>query len=111
MVQAQRIADWVASVMGDDPANIKAGYDLDGTPLPGSSYFTTFFAAPFGVALMTRPSQQGSLNDIYEAVYNTYEGYYEDSVTLLTLLVMTGNYWDPTGLQMSVQTFFPITLK
>ena len=74
MDQAQHIADWVASVMGDDPANIKAGYYLDGTPLPGSSYFTTFFAAPFGVAL-TRPSQQQSLNDIYDAVYNTYEGY------------------------------------
>jgi endo-1,4-beta-D-glucanase Y len=111
MIQTQRIADWIASVIGEDPANIKAGYYLDGTPLPGSNYFTTFFAAPFGVALMTRPSQQQSLNNIYDAVYNTHEGYYEDSVTLLSLLVMTGNYWDPTGLQISTRTFLPVMLK
>lgn len=111
MIQTQRMADWIASVMGEDPTNIKAGYFLDGAPLPGSDYFTTFFVAPFGVALMTCPSQQQSLNAIYEAVYNTYEDYYEDSVTLLSLLVMTGNYWDPTIVQTPIQVYLPVILK
>lgn len=30
-------------------------------------------------------------------VYGRHEDYYEDSLTLLSLLVMTGNYWDPTA--------------
>ena len=30
-------------------------------------------------------------------VYNKHKDYYEDTVTLLSLLVMTGNYWDPTA--------------
>jgi endo-1,4-beta-D-glucanase Y len=111
MLQTQRIADWIAGAMGDDPANIRAGYYLNGTPLPGSNYFTTFFAAPFGVALMTRPSQQQRLNKIYAAVYNTHEDYYEDSVTLLCLLVMTGSYWDPTISQASVHFYLPVVLK
>ena len=45
---------------------------------------------------MTEPSQQQWLNDVYDSVRGIHEDYYEDSVTLLCLLVMTGNYWDPT---------------
>jgi hypothetical protein len=48
------------------------------------------------VAAMTDPSQQQWLNDVYDAVATTHEDYYEDSVDLLSLLVMTGNFWDPT---------------
>ena len=68
--------------------------ELDGDPL--DTYFTTFFAAPLGVAAMVTTGQQQWLNDIYDAVYDVQEDYYEDSVTLLCLLVMTGNFWDPT---------------
>ena len=45
---------------------------------------------------MTNPSQQAFVNQVYSAVATTHEDYYEDSVTLLSLLVMTGAYWDPT---------------
>ena len=111
MLLTRRMADWIASAMGGDPTNIKAGYYLDGTPLPDSDYFTTFFVAPFGVAMMTRPSQQQFLNDIYNAVYNTHEDYYEDSVTLLSLLVMTGNYWDPTISQVPLRIYLPVIFR
>lgn len=91
----QKISLWAESVSGGDPYAIKAGYDLEGNPLPDSDYFTTFFAAPLGVAAMSNPEQQQWLNDIYESVYNTHEDYYEDSVTLLCLITMTGNAWVP----------------
>jgi hypothetical protein len=90
------IASWSSAVTGGDPLNIKGGYRLRGRPLPGSDYFSIVFAAPFGVAAMTEPGQQAWLNAIYDAVSTSHEEYYEDSVTLLSLLVMTGNYWDPT---------------
>jgi endo-1,4-beta-D-glucanase Y len=89
-----RISDWIATATGGNPQNIQAGYKLDGTPL--ASYFTTFFAAPFGVAAMTTPARQAWLNAVYDAVYQRQEDYYEDSVNLLCLLVMSGNFWDPT---------------
>jgi hypothetical protein len=79
-----------------DPMAIRAGYRLDGTALENRDYFSDLYAAPFGVAAMTNPKQQAWLNAIYEAVHRHHEGYYEDSVGLLSLLVMTGNYWDPT---------------
>src|SRR5215213_3765296 len=45
-----RIGAWAQDEAGGDPQQIRAGYALDGTPLSGSDYFTTFFAAPLGVA-------------------------------------------------------------
>ncbi len=92
--QARRMADWIVAATGGDPANILAGYTLDGQPT--GDYFTSFFAAPFGVALMLTPEHQDYLNALYDLVVQRHEDYYEDTVTLLTLLVMTGNYWDPT---------------
>lgn len=92
---AQKISLWAETATGGDPGAFRAGYALDGTPVEGSDYFTTFFVAPLGVAAMTEPSQQEWLNAVYDAVYDTHEDYYEDTVTLLCLITMTGNAWTP----------------
>jgi hypothetical protein len=105
LAQTRRISEWAVTATGGNPQNIQAGYDLDGTPL--ANYFTTFFAAPLGVAAMTMPTQQTWLNAIYDAVSATHEDYYEDSVTLLCLLVMTGNYWDPSHILI----YLPVIVK
>ena len=110
--QAIKIAVWAEGATGGSPNDIKAGYTLDGTPLTGGDYFSSFFAAPLGVAAMIVPSQQTWLNAIYDAVYTSHESYYEDSVNLLCLLTMTGNYWDPTTIESfeSSLTFLPLVL-
>ncbi|WP_257385881.1 glycosyl hydrolase family 8 [Tahibacter caeni] len=95
--QARRIALWSAVAAGGVATNIRPGYLLDGTPIT-TSYFTSFFAAPLGVAAMTSPGQQSWLNAIYDSVRTRQEGYYEDSVALLSLLVMSGTYWDPVAI-------------
>jgi len=92
--QVRRMTSWVRFATGGDPAAVQAGYRLDGTPIDG--HFTTFFAAPFGVAMMLDPSGQGWLNAVYDRVRQEEEGYYEDTVTLLCLLAMTRNWWDPS---------------
>lgn len=92
--QAQKMSLWLESTAGS-PENIRAGYTLDGTAI--EDYFTSFFVAPFGVAAMLEPTQQVWLNNLYDSVYQTHEDYYEDSVTLLCLLLITGNYWSPTS--------------
>lgn len=94
--QSRKISAWAQAATNGDPADINAGYTLDGAPLRSGDYFSTFFAAPLGVAAMTVAEQQAWLNAINDAIRTTHEDYYEDSVTLLCLLVMTGNYWDPT---------------
>jgi endo-1,4-beta-D-glucanase Y len=95
LAQARKIANWARLAAGGNADRIRPGYRLDGRPLSGD-YFTTVFVAPIAVAAMTEPSQQQWLDDLYDAVHGRFEDYYEDSVTLLCLLVMTGNFWDPS---------------
>jgi endo-1,4-beta-D-glucanase Y len=94
---AAKISSWAEEETDGHPQRLRAGYELNGAPLPGSNYFTTFFAAPIGVAAMTAPSQQAWLNALYDSVRTVREDYYEDTITLLALLVMTRSFWDPTG--------------
>lgn len=94
--QVQKISLWAEESTGGDPLQVKPGYMLDGTPIPPADFFTTFFVAPLGVAAMCTPGQQDWLNAVYDSVRDAQEEYYEDSVTLLGMLVMTGNFWDPT---------------
>jgi hypothetical protein len=93
MAQTRKITRWIRTAANGDPRRIRSGYRIDGTPLPNSDYFSIFFAAPFAVAAMTDSSQQEWLNDLYDAIATTHHDYYEDSVTLLSLLVVTGNMW------------------
>jgi hypothetical protein len=92
---ASKMSEWARVATGGNPTAIRAGYTLQGSPLPGTDYFSTAFVAPLAVAAMTGPSQSW-LNSLYGAVRNARQGYYEDSINLLSLLVLTGNWWDPT---------------
>jgi endo-1,4-beta-D-glucanase Y len=95
--QAAKIARWANTRTSGDPRAFRSGYSLNGAPLPDSDYFSIFFAAPLGVAAMCDPGLQTWLDDIYAAVIaTTNEDYYEESVALLCLLLMTGNFRDPT---------------
>jgi endo-1,4-beta-D-glucanase Y len=94
LAAAQRLAEFATSTTSARPRQLKAGYLLDGTPHTGSDYFTTFFVAPFGVAAMAN-GDAAYADDTWTAVVDGREGYFEDSVTLLTLIAMSGNAWTP----------------
>ncbi|MDX2170591.1 MAG: glycosyl hydrolase family 8 [Deltaproteobacteria bacterium] len=94
----QRITTWARSATGNDPANIKSGYQLNGTLSPGADYRSMAFVAPLGVGAMTDASNQAWLNAIWDLVAVTPiedEGYYENTLKLLGMLVMSGNWWTP----------------
>jgi len=92
---ARRISLWAEQTTGGKAESFKAGYWLDGTPLADSDYISSFFLSPLGVAAMVNPLQQAWLNEVYESVVNTRDDYYEDTVNLLCLIVMSGNAWVP----------------
>ena len=96
IAQVRKMSLWAEQTCHGDPANFKAGYRLDGTPSDGSDYFSTFFVAPLAVAAMSSPDQQDWLDALYDSVFDATGDYYEDSVTLLCLLVISGSFWDPT---------------
>ena len=95
LAAARAVAGWSRLATGGDPQQLRAGYRLSGKPLGHSHFFTIVFAAPLGVAAMNAPGEQAWLDALYAAVAATHEDYYEDSVTLQCLLVMSGNWWAP----------------
>lgn len=74
------------------PANFKAGYKLDGSNISGNGYDTACFISPTGVAAMVTTNQTW-LNSAFTYGNTKREAYYEDSVSLLSMLVMSGNAW------------------
>ena len=90
----QKMSDWLRKQYTHDLRKITAGFKLDGTPLQGSDYSTMTFVAPFGVAAMTTHNSQQWLNKIYNTARTHHGDYYEDSINLLALLLMSGNFWD-----------------
>lgn len=90
------LTGWIEGATGGDPAKIRAGYKLDGTPSAGSDYLTMAFAAPFGVAAMADGAHKPWLNELWTTISSSpSEGYYEDSIQLLSMIVMSGNWWAP----------------
>ncbi len=82
------IMTWAKSAVGD-PIGFKAGYHLDGKMLRGADFDSPAFIAPTGVAALALGEKTWS-DAVYAYAHKAHEGYYEDSVNLLSMLVMTG---------------------
>ncbi|HVV16796.1 MAG TPA: glycosyl hydrolase family 8 [Polyangia bacterium] len=91
---------------GIGAANIVDGYNLDGTVNSGahpvSEGQSAAFIGPAAVGAMSSPSYQSFLDASYKLVKgnNLLVGgaYYEESWTVMSLLMMTGNFLDYTQL-------------
>ncbi len=90
-----RFMTWTVK-QGSTPENFRAGYALDGANLDGNDYATACFISPTGVAAMAT-ANQAWLNQAADYAAKHREKYYEDSVSLLSLLVMSGNAWTITN--------------
>ena len=81
--------------------NIVDGYELDGRPRPASSSGqSAAFVGPAAVGAMADPAHRSLLDEGYTGVatYDLLVGgeYYDGSWTVLSLLVLTGNFLDYT---------------
>jgi len=93
----QKMNLWLKAKALGDPERINPGYTLAGVPL-ATDYTTMAFTAPFGVAAMVDASNQAWLDAIWnDAVGFLPESYFEDSLRLLSMIVMSGNWWSPTA--------------
>ncbi len=89
------MSDWIKDETGGNPAGIRPGYQLNGTP-SGGNYVDMCFVAPFGVAAMASASHQTWLNTVWDFVDGAGpQGYYQDTVKLLSMIAMSGNWWAP----------------
>ncbi|GAA1838920.1 glycosyl hydrolase family 8 [Luedemannella flava] len=87
---------WIRQASGGDPAAVATGYTLDGTPLASGAH--PAFVAPLAVAALTDPTAQPWLDALWRWMVATpvhAGGYYAASVQLLSMIVVSGNYWVP----------------
>ncbi|MEQ1568512.1 MAG: glycosyl hydrolase family 8 [Myxococcota bacterium] len=89
------LAAWARAETGGDPESLGSGYELDGTLIPGYRYSSSVYVGPMLVAQATDPQGQAWLDAGFAAVADAREGYFEDSVALLSLLTVSGRRWTP----------------
>jgi endo-1,4-beta-D-glucanase Y len=86
---------WLREATGGDPEAIQAGYALDGTPLSPKS--SSAFTAPFLAGCMADPEAGDYLASGWKSLGKP-GGYYPDALTMLSMLLIAGNWWAPDPL-------------
>ena len=93
-----RINAWVRGTTKDDPDNISAGYTLAGDDLKSHYFEALSFIAPFAVAAMVDAKNQVWLNKVWDYMVNfslDNFDYYDNSIKMLNMIILSGNYWPP----------------
>ncbi len=104
-----KINTFIKSNTSNVPANINSGWYLNGNNLPGNNYSDPSFIGPFAVGAMTASTNQTWLNGVYDFLLSqSFSGntYFPNTLKMLNLIVISGNYWPPytlTGIQNEVQ--------
>ncbi len=94
---AARINEFAKTASGGDPTKLRGGYHLDGTEMV--DYETMAFTAPFTVGAMVDPNGQEWLDRLWtHCVERDSENYYEDTLRLLSMIAISGNWWAPEKL-------------
>jgi len=90
--QISRISTWLRGATGGNPALIGSGYLLNGTRY--SDYSAMAFAAPFASGMLADAANQQFLNATYNnIVARGQSSFYNESLRLMNLLLITGNWW------------------
>jgi endo-1,4-beta-D-glucanase Y len=92
---AQRMVSFFKQSSGGKPSRIRAVYRLDGTY--EGNYEQVFFQTPIAVGAMVDRSNQQFMDSMWNYLSNRRKGndYYGESVQLLSLIVLSGNWFQP----------------
>ena len=85
--------NWAKSKTSNKPQNFTAGYKLNGTPLV--TYNDISFISPLMAASTVNQNNQDFLNTGWELMRTWNGTYYDESINLLCMLFISGNWWKP----------------
>ncbi len=92
-VTVQTIEAWIIAKTNANPSNIKAGYNLNGEELESTG--EACFTAPFIAAAVIDPEYQNFLDSGWEIIKNSKSNYFNDTLTMLTMLLISGEWQAP----------------
>lgn len=94
-----KINNWIRETTGNNTYNISAGYTLAGNDIKGRYFEALSFVAPFAVSAMVDEKNQQWLNKVWDYLtafkMKDYD-YYDNSIKLFDLIILSGNYWQVT---------------
>jgi hypothetical protein len=94
----EKINHWIRETTKGNPDNISAGYTLAGDDIKGRYFEALSFIGPFAVSAMVDKKNQQWLNDVWDYLVHfkmkDYD-YYDNSIKLLNMIILSGNYWEP----------------
>ncbi|WPU93032.1 glycosyl hydrolase family 8 [Mucilaginibacter sabulilitoris] len=93
-----KINHWIRETTNGNPDNISAGYTLAGNDIKGRYFEALSFIAPFTVSAMVDKGNQQWLNKLWDYLVafrlKDYD-YYDNSIKMLDMIIVSGNYWKP----------------
>jgi endo-1,4-beta-D-glucanase Y len=94
----EKINHWIVETTGGNPDNISAGYSLAGDDMRSRHFEAMSFIASFAVAAMVDAKHQSWLNKIWDYIFSfgiAEFDYYDNSIKMIGILLLSGNYWAP----------------
>jgi endo-1,4-beta-D-glucanase Y len=92
------INKWIIETTGGNPDNISAGYTLSGDDLKTRNFEALSFISPFAISAMVDRKNQIWLNNLWDYIVNFKLkdfDYYDNSIKMLNLIILSHNYWEP----------------
>ncbi|MDB5275650.1 MAG: beta-glucanase [Ferruginibacter sp.] len=96
---AAKINAWIRSTTEDNPDNISAGYTLQGDDMRKRNFEALSFISSFAVAAMVDAKNQAWLNKLWDYIVGfklEQFDYYDNTIKLFNLIILSGNYWTPS---------------
>lgn len=95
-----KINRWIRETTKGNPDNISAGYTLEGNDIRGRYFEALSFIGPFAVSAMVDQKNQKWLNDVWDYLVHFKLkdfDYYDNSIKMLDMIILSGNYWEPVS--------------
>jgi endo-1,4-beta-D-glucanase Y len=92
------INHWIRETTAGNPDNISAGYTLEGDDLKSRHFEALSFISSFAISAMTDARNQEWLNKLWDYMIHFKLkdfDYFDNSIKMLTLIILSHNYWVP----------------
>jgi endo-1,4-beta-D-glucanase Y len=92
------INKWIRETTENNPDNISAGYTLSGDDLRTRNFEALSFICSFSISAMVDIKNQAWLNRLWDYIINFRLedfDYYDNSIKMLNLIILSHNYWTP----------------
>lgn len=97
-IMVDKINRWIRETTNNDTYNLAAGYTLAGSDVKGRNFEALSFIAPVAVSAMVDQKNQVWLNKVWDylTAFKLKDfDYYDNTIKLLDMIIISGNYWEP----------------